>query len=130
MSEAKIHIDMSEVKAAALRAAGLTVETIRGEIVTAQVMPFDLGDLQNNQQWTDEHGGTIATEAEDFGDSIIASIESGGPQARRLYYHPEYDFQTVNNPDAGGLWFDKYQAMYPGYIKRVFKKLLKEELGQ
>lgn len=31
-----------------------------------------------------------------------------GPYARRLYYHPEYNFQTVNNPNAQGRWLDHW----------------------
>lgn len=28
-------------------------------------------------------------------------------QARRLYYHPEYNFQKIN-PNAGGLWIERH----------------------
>lgn len=30
------------------------------------------------------------------------------PYARRLYFHPEYNFQKVNNPNAQGLWAEPW----------------------
>ena len=122
MPEVKVHIDMSGVKAAVLRAAGLTMEALHTDIVSAQVVPFDLGDMQ---------GALYTTPGEDYGDSVIASLESPSPQARRFFYHPEYNYQTVNNPNARGDWPQPWtEGDKKDFIQNTFTQLLKEELGQ
>ncbi len=60
---------------------------------------------------------------------IVSLLTTDAPQARRLYYHPEYNFQTVNNPNAGGLWLEPWQ---PGgrretFAQDKFAELYKEE---
>lgn len=84
---------LNHLEASVQDAAMATMEALRGDVVSAQVMPFDNGDLQNNL--TSVH----ALEGE-----TGARLETDGPYARRLYYHPEYNFQTVNNPNAQGEW--------------------------
>lgn len=32
--------------------------------------------------------------------------------ARHLYYHPEYNFSTEHNPQAGGYWFERMKPQY------------------
>lgn len=34
------------------------------------------------------------------------------PYARRLYYHPEYNFSTEHNPQAGGYWFERMKQQH------------------
>ena len=72
-------------------------EALRGDLVLAQTIPFDVGTLQGN---------TYA----DYSMSAegIVKIVTQGPQARRLYFHPEYNFQQGKNPNAGGRWMDPY----------------------
>lgn len=102
------------VEAAVLAAA----EALRTDVVSAQVMPFDNGDLQNNQ--TSAH-------LEERGERTVARLETDAPQARRLYFHPEYKFQTVNNPNARGEWLEPW---LPGGEKEGFaQKAFEQELG-
>lgn len=71
------------------------MESVRTHLVDSQTMPFDTGDMQNNQTFvakTDEG----------------AALITGSPQARRLYYHPEYNFQQGKNKNAGALWLEPY----------------------
>lgn len=83
-----------------------TMETLRGEVVAAQVMPFDSGDMQNN-----------LTSVQPLEGVTGARLETDGPYARRLYHHPEYNFQTVNNPNAQGEWL---QPWLPGGSQENF----------
>lgn len=66
------------------------------ELRDRQSMPFDTGNLQNDSTFV--------------GDSRITrvSIVSSTPYARRLYFHPEYNFRRNNNGSAGGKWFDSF----------------------
>ena len=103
----------------AVRALLMTGEAVRTDLVSAQTMPFDTGDMQNNNTWADENAA----------DGSVRVI-TGSSQARRLYYHPEYDFQTVNNPNAGAGWFDPYKAggEKAGFVRETFAALMRKEL--
>ena len=100
-------------------AAEKAVEALRADVVAAQVMPFDTGDMQNNQ-----------TVVEDDGDSVTAHLVTGAPQARRLYYHPEYNFQKVNNPNAGGKWLEPWiDGERKNIVQDTFAAEYKKETG-
>lgn len=45
------------------------------------------------------------------------------PYARRLYYHPEYEFSTEHNPQAGGYWFERMKQQYKERILAGAKKI-------
>ena len=82
--------------------------------------PYDSGDMQNNSTFAE----TFRSDGK-----IVSLLTTDAPQARRLYYHPEYNFQTVNNPNAGGLWLEPWQ---PGgrretFAQDKFAELYKEE---
>ena len=83
-----------------------TMEALKTEIITAQVMPFDTGDMQNNHPF-------VMPLRQGRG----AKLETDAPQARRHYFHPEYNFQTVNNPNAQGEWL---QHWLPGGSRENF----------
>ena len=57
-------------------------------------MPFDTGTLQNTDTYMSNKGDSF-------------EVISKNAYARRLYYHPEYHFQKVNNEKAGAYWFEK-----------------------
>lgn len=92
---------MQSISHALADAAADTVEALHTEVLSAQVMPFDTGDMQNNQTF-------VAAERADSAGLIRATLITGSPQARRLYYHPEYRFQRAGNPNAGGRWLDPW----------------------
>ena len=93
------------------------------EIRSAQVMPFDNGTMQN--------ADTYATETYRDGEAVCVDIITDSPQARRLYYHPEYDFQTVNNPNAGGMWYEPWLSggIEEDFAEETFMRLFAEEAG-
>lgn len=101
-------------------AAEKTIDALKTDVVAAQVMPYDLGDMQNNQTFT-------ATD--DNGDSIDAHLVTGAPQARRLYFHPEYNFQKVNT-NAGGEWLKPWiNGERKDFLKDTFAEMYKKESG-
>lgn len=120
----KIELDtaaIAKLEGAVLPAAAKTMEALKTDVIAAQVMPFDTGDMQNNQTFT-------VSEA-DSGD-VIARLVTGAPQARRLYYHPEYNFQTVNNPNAGGEWLEPWlEGDRKDFAQDTFTELYKKEAG-
>jgi len=75
-----------------------TGDALLTDILSAQVIPYDQSTMQNDQTFVD---------ASNIDKGVVAII-SNTPYARKLYYHPEYNFQTVNNPNAQGRWFDEW----------------------
>ena len=95
----EIKLDVQAIKAiedAAVKSAEEAMEQVRTDLVSAQTMPFDTGIMQDDHTFVhaDENGASLVT--------------SESPQARRLYYHPEYHFQKGNNPNAGAAWLEPY----------------------
>ncbi len=107
---------------AVLRTAELTIEALKTDVVAAQVMPFNVGDMQNIN--------TFTTVQQD-GDIVRWTLVTGNddsPQARRLYFHPEYNFQKINNHNAGGEWLEPWiNGEKKEFIAETFEELLKKE---
>lgn len=61
--------------------------------------------------------------------SIINTVIGSGelkyrtPYARKLYYHPEYNFSTEHNAEAGGYWFERMKQQYKEQILSGAKRL-------
>lgn len=99
---------------AQVRALEQTAEALHTEVVQAQVMPFDSGNLQNDSTFVDY------TDIQS-GKAVLASST---PYARRLYFHPEYHFDKGENPHAKGKW---YEVWLPGgkhqdFCQKAFAK--------
>lgn len=110
-----------ELSQAAVTALEQTAEALHTEAVQAQVFPFDTGNLQNESTFVDY------SEVKQGKVTLVSST----PYARRLYYHPEYNFQTKENPNAKGRW---YEDWVPGgskddFAKKAFKELYKRAGG-
>lgn len=94
-----------------------TADATLTDIIQAQVIPFDQGTMQNDQTFVDD------SEANTGKVYIVTSA----PQATRLYFHPEYNFQTVNNPNAQAGWFDEW--VEGDTIKQLFSRFYQELNG-
>lgn len=100
---------IKQLTQAAVTALEMTAEALHTEVVQAQVMPFDGGNLQNESTFVDYK------ESKQGKVTLVSST----PYARRMYYHPEYNFQTDENPFAGGEW---YEPWLPGGVSQDFAK--------
>ncbi len=112
---------INELSQAAVRALELTAEELHTEVVQAQVMPFDTGHLEEDATFVDYSNSQNGK----------VTLVSSTPYVRRLYYHPEYNFQTKENPNAKGKWLDDW---LPGggeadFAPNAFKRLYKKEAG-
>ena len=74
-----------------------TTEAILSDIKTSAVVPKDSGEL--------ERSGFVDLSKLDDG---ITSINFDTPYARRLYWHPEYNFRQDKNTNAQGKWMQSY----------------------
>lgn len=108
------------IEAMAAKALAQAADATLTDIVDAQVVPFDTGTMQNDQTFADL---TAVKQG-------VARVVTSAPQARRLYFHPEYDFQTVNNPNARGGWFaDWIHGSKKGFARNAYAKFLKQFMG-
>ena len=97
-----------------------TMEVVKSDLVNSQTVPFDNGTMQ----------GTLHTGQFKAGDELHTTLQTDGPQARRLYFHPEYNFQRGQNPNAGATWYAPYLAGSgkAAFIPETFAALMKEKL--
>lgn len=112
---------IKQLSQAAVTALEMTGEALHTEVVQAQVMPFETGNLQNESTFVD------------YSESAQGKVTlvSSTPYARRLYYHPEYNFQTNENSNAQGEW---YKDWLPGgskanFTSKAFKEFYKKVGG-
>lgn len=123
MAIVEIELDMAalgKISEAARAAARETMEAVKTDILASQTMPFDTGTMQ----------GSLHTDQFADGDAAHTVLQTDGPQARRLYFHPEYNFQTANNPNAGAGWYKPYTqgGGKADFIPGTFAARMKEHL--
>lgn len=120
MATVKVNINQSAINKltkGAVNALEKTAEAVKTDVINAQVIPFDMGTLQNESTFIYISKGKV-------------SIVSDTPYARRLYHHPEFNFQKVNNKNAKGEWFkDWIEGDKKDFAQEAFKKFYKQETG-
>lgn len=114
----RIELNMSVLNMldnAQYEALAQTADATLTELRDRQVMPFDTGNLQNDSTFVDDSQR----------DKV--SIVSSTPYARRLYFHPEYNYRRGNNASAGGKWFESF--LNDDFIATAYARLLKQKGG-
>lgn len=93
-----------------------TADAMKTDLVQSQTMPFDTGVLQNDSTYVDDSKKK----------QNKAKIVSDTPYARRLYFHPEYNFQKGKNPNASGMWFEPYiSGNKKEFAKKTFARFMR-----
>lgn len=120
----KIKLNMPVVKQldkAKQQALEQTGDALLTQVKNTQVMPFDTGNLQNENTFEDcaqSWNGTV-------------KIVSSTLYARRLYFHPEYNFIRKENIAADGKWFSPWLegGTRQNFCSRAFVRLYRKEAG-
>ena len=112
---------ISKLTNAAKTALHQTAEALHTEVVQAQVIPFDTGNLQNESTHID---------TSDINSGKVSIIHNT-PYARRLYFHPEYNFSTIENPFAKGEWWTDWLpgGKFEKFSHKAFKEFYKKVGG-
>lgn len=93
-----------------------TAEALHTDVVNASVMPFDVGTLQNVSTFVDK---------KDSKNGVVRIVHTA-PYARRLYYHPEYNFSKTENANAQGMWWQPWiDGAKKNFARDTFKKLFR-----
>ena len=94
-----------------------TAGSLRTEVGQAQVMPRDTGTMQGVSTFIDRSRS----------QSGIVSLVTQTPYARRLYFHPEYNFQTKENPNAQGKWLEPWiNGKEKDFCKKEYIRIYKQ----
>lgn len=109
---------IQQLSKAAITALEMTGEAVHSDVVQSQVVPFKTGNLQNEASFVDDS---------DTNKGVVRLVHSV-PYARRLYYHPEFNFDTSENPNAKGHWFEDWEkgGKKQDFAKNAFKRFYKE----
>lgn len=120
-SKVKLNVPkINQLSKASITSLEKTVNALHTEVVNAQVMPFDTGNMQNDNTY------------EDYSNSSKGkvSLVTATPYARRVYFHPEYNFQTKENPNAQGNWLEPWiSGKNKDFCKKAFAQFYKKEAG-
>ena len=96
-----------------------TADALKSDLIQSQTMPFKTGALQNRSTFVDDSRSNRG----------VVSVVSDTPYARRLYFHPEYNFNKAANPNAGGMWFEPYiDGEKKNFVKDNFKTFMKGQV--
>lgn len=121
----KVSVKMNQSALATLakaqrQALEMTGQQVLNDLRNSQTMPFDTGNMQNDQTFVEDSHSAQGQ----------VSIVTDTPYARRLYYHPEYNFQQGKNPSAGGEWLEPYiDGDKSSDVKQWFKQFVKRNGG-
>lgn len=112
---------LKQLTQAQITALEQTAEALHAEVVQAEIMPRDTGALQNESTFVDTSNSANGK----------VSIVSSTPYARRLYFHPEYNFQTHENPNAKGKWYEDWETggKYQNFAIETYKKIYRRLAG-
>ena len=98
----KVKLDkskMGELEKIQRQALEMTAEAVLSDIRASAVVPKDTGELERS-------GFVDITEIQQG----VARIVFDTPYARRLYWHPEYNFRTDRNRNARGKWMEPHHT--------------------
>lgn len=110
---------VKEIDEKAIQCLFETASYLKNDLEQSQTMPFDTGELQNR-------GTFIDTSNINKGEVRIVTDK---PYARRLYFHPEYNFRQDKNANAGGMWFEPYiNGDKKDFAKNTFAKLMRGKM--
>lgn len=122
MSKIKVNWNFGavrQVEQAVAAALEQTAQAVITDVVDEQVMPMDTGTLQNSSTFVETSESSTG----------VVGIISDTPYTRRLYYHPEYNFRTSENKNAGGKWFQPWiDGDKKEFAADAFAKLLRQNL--
>lgn len=97
------------------KALEMTADAVLSDIKTSAVVPKDTSMLEDS-------GFVDRSELM----NSIARIVFDTPYARRLYWHPEYNFRHDKNPNAKGKWMDDYlYGEKKEFVKDTYSKFFK-----
>ena len=141
---------IKQLTQAQIQALEMTAEALHTEVVQAQVIPFGETKKETYKEYgvrgqfaktgreykgkaktrTIYQGGTLQNESTfvDYSNSSKGTVTlvSSTPYARRLYYHPEYNFNISENKNAKGKGYEDWiDGKKKDFCIKTFKEFYK-----
>ena len=111
--------ELRNIDKKAIECLVMTADALKSDVQQSQTMPFDTGALQNRDTFVDDSNKNKGK----------VRVVTSNPYARRLYFHPEYNFRQDRNSHAGGLWFDPYvSGNKKDFVPKTFAKFMKGKM--
>lgn len=111
--------ELKNIDSKAKQSLVMTADALKSDVIQSQTMPFDTGEMQNRSTFVDDSNISKGE----------ARVVTSTPYARKMYFHPEYNFQKDKNPHAGGLWFDPYvSGNKKDFVPKTFAKFMKGKM--
>lgn len=111
---------LEKLSKAAISAQEMTTSALKTEESIDQVMPRDTGNMSVKHTFVD------FSKAKNGETDIITST----PYARKLYFHPEYNFQRFEHKNAQGKWHANYiSGPKKDFCKKAFTKFYRKVAG-
>lgn len=105
--------NIQKLEEAKIQALKQLIPLLSTEVESAQVVPFAEGTLKDSVSYGVEN--------------MKGYISWNTPYARRLYFHPEFNFRQDMHVNACGLWMDYWvKGDGKNWVKSAYSKLLKE----
>ena len=109
---------LKRLSKASITALEKTATALKTEVINAQVMPFDTGNMQNANTFVDYDNSSKGQ----------ASLVTSTPYARRLYFHAEYVVSNMSNMYARGEWLaDWIYGDKQDFASKTFTEFYKKE---
>jgi hypothetical protein len=103
------------------QALAMTAQQVLNEVRNDAVIPFDTGATQNEGTSVDDSQATAGK----------ASIVTDTPYARKLYFHPEYNFNQSKNANARGEWWEDWlNGSRKNRPRQIFSLMLRRTAGR
>lgn len=114
---------LKQLSNAQIQAVKMTADAVKTDVMTAGVVPKQSGELERSA-FVDE------SQARQGQVKLVYDT----PYARRLYWHPEYDFRKDKNADAQGSWLDPWiigsKRQFPiKTFKELYRRITRGWLG-
>ena len=95
-----------------------TADALKTEVMNAQVVPHQSGELERSSNPVDDSKASQG----------IVRLVYDTPYARKLYFHPEYNFRKDKNPKAQGRWLEPWisgskKKFCVNTFKEIYKRL-------
>lgn len=107
------HGKLKKLSASQIQALIMTADAVKTEVMTAAVVPKQTGELERSGHVDD----SLARKGR-------VKLVYDTPYARRLYWHPEYDFRQDKNANARGRWLDAWiNGSKKTFASKTFREL-------
>lgn len=108
-----------------------TTEALHSEIENDQVVPYGKDIIKQ---------GTVIHQGGNMNRNIYASHENSNQgkneliapdvYARRMYYHPEYNFNKEEHKNAKGKWYEDYiSGSKKNFCSKKFSEIYRDKVG-